>query len=273
MTLLLLPWHRHRLSALRIPIEVLSVRQVAHLRHPWRRHSSLVNHLPVHPVEPFVCLNLTASVPLIAQSQAAISTQEALHELTGFGLNVGRELVVAIHDLLVDAQRVVIVERWVACQHLKDENAERPPIHILVVSFWLDYFRRQILRSSTKRVSFVFDNFCKTEISYLYVTLLINQQVLRLKISVSNIHRVEVVKGKSDFRSEEKCYIVGKTALPPQKRKQLTPTSIVQHHVHMWRCLKSPLQADDERVVNRCKHFLFGLYVVDLFQFNNCWLF
>jgi len=65
------------------------------------------------------------------------------------------------------------------------------------------------------------------------VTLLVNQQVLRLKISVSNIHRVEVVKGKSDFRSEEKCYIVGKTALPPQKRKQLTPTSIVQHHVHM----------------------------------------
>jgi hypothetical protein len=36
---------------------------------------------------------------------------------------------------LVDAQRVVIVERWVASQHLKDENAERPPIHILVVSF------------------------------------------------------------------------------------------------------------------------------------------
>jgi len=233
MTLLLLPWHRHRLSTLSIPIKVLSVRQVAHLRHPWRRHSPLVNHLPVHPVEPFVCLDLTASVSLIPESQAAISTQEALHELTGLRLNMRREFVVAIHDLLVDAQWVVIIERWVASQHFKDKNAERPPIHVLVVSFRLDYFRCQVLRSSTKRVSFIFDYFCETEVSYLYVALLVNQQVLRLKISVGNIHRVEVFKGKCDFRSEEKCNIVRKTAFPPQQREQLAPTRIVQHHVHM----------------------------------------
>jgi len=48
---------------------------------------------------------------------------------------VGRELVIAIHYLLVDTQWVVIIERRVARKHLEDQHTQGPPVNVFVVAF------------------------------------------------------------------------------------------------------------------------------------------
>ena len=59
----------------------------------------------------------------------------------------------------------------------------------------LNDLRSQILGCPTKRISFVSDFFCETEISNFNMTLFINEQVLRLEISIGDVHTMEVIKG------------------------------------------------------------------------------
>jgi len=86
-----------------------------------------------------------------------------------------REFIIPIHDFLIDSKRIVIVEGRVACKHLEYEHAKSPPIDVLVVTFRLDNFWSQILRSATKRVRFVLHFFSETEICNLHMTLLVDQ--------------------------------------------------------------------------------------------------
>ena len=48
-----------------------------------------------------------------AEADVAVSTKEALDQVSSFGFNVGREFIVAIHYFLVNTKWVVIVERRV----------------------------------------------------------------------------------------------------------------------------------------------------------------
>ena len=135
MTLLFLSRHGLRLSRFSISVKVLCVNQILDLWHPWRGHAALEHHFEVDATEPFVLLDLISSVVLVSQSQLTVSAQERLHKVSGLGLNVGRELIVSIHDLLVDAERVVIIEGWVASKHLKNKDTQGPPVYVLVVAF------------------------------------------------------------------------------------------------------------------------------------------
>ena len=85
-----------------------------------------------------------------------------------------RELVVSIHDFLVDAHRIIIVERWIAGEHLENEDAQRPPIDVFVVTLRLDDLWCQVLWSAAESVSLVFDDFGETKIGDLDVPLAIN---------------------------------------------------------------------------------------------------
>ena len=43
---------------------------------------------------------------------------------------------------------LTIVERRISCEHLVDENAQRPPIHSLAVALTGNNFRRKIVGST-----------------------------------------------------------------------------------------------------------------------------
>lgn len=68
-------------------------------------------------------LDLFGAILGVAQSEASISAEEGLHQVSCLGLNVRRELIIAVHDLLVDAIGVIIVERRVPRQHFKNEDS------------------------------------------------------------------------------------------------------------------------------------------------------
>lgn len=105
-----------------------------------------------------------------------------------------RELIITVHDLLVDTKGVVIVEGRVAGQHLENQDSERPPIHILVVALGLDNLRSEVLWCATKSVGLVFDYLGETKIGDLNVALTIDEQVLWLEVSVGDFHLVKVIE-------------------------------------------------------------------------------
>lgn len=51
------------------------------------------------------------------------------------------ELIVTIHDLLIDSDWIVIIEWRVASEHFKNENSESPPVDILIMTFGLNDLR------------------------------------------------------------------------------------------------------------------------------------
>lgn len=184
-----------------------------------------------------------------------------------------RELIVAIHDFLVDSHRVVVVEGRVASEHLEHEDAEGPPVHILVVTLRLDDLGCQVLRRSAKCVSLVLDNLGETEISDADVAFSVNEEVLRLEIAVGDVHSVEVLEGEEDLAREEKGHVVGETTFASQQSEKFATAGVVKQHVDVrWR-LEVPLQVHDEWMVDDREDFLLTLDVVDLFQFNDRALF
>ena len=81
------------------------------------------------------------------------------------------------------------------------------------------------------------------------MTLLVNEQVLRFQISVSDVHTMQVVKGKKDFTGEEKSDVIRESAFTPQQREKFTTTCVVKKHVDMRWSLEVAFQIDNEWVV------------------------
>jgi len=118
------------------------------------------------------------------------------------------KLVVAIHDLLVDSERIVIIERWISSEHFENKNPEGPPVNIFVMSFGLDDFRRKIFRCTAKSHGFISYDFCKTKVSNFDMSLFVDKEVFWFEISVGYVHGVEIVKSEYDFCCKEERNVV-----------------------------------------------------------------
>ena len=150
--LLLIAARQTRCSiGLSVTVEVLRVGLVLDLWRPWRRHLALEHHLPVDSTKPFVVFDFIGTARRAAHSERAVGAQERSDQVACLRLNVRRELVVAVHDLLVDADRVVIVEGRIASEHLINEDAQRPPVDALAVALRLDDLGRQVLGGAAER--------------------------------------------------------------------------------------------------------------------------
>lgn len=272
MSLLVVVGKRLRLCAFGIAIEVLRIAQIFNFGNPGRWDASLVHHAPVDATEPFVSLYVIGAIALIPETHAPVGTEKRLDQVARFGVHVRWKLVVAVHDFLVDAEWVVIVEGWVAGKHFEDEHAEGPPVDIFVVPFRLNDFRCKVLWRPTESHGFFGDNLSKTEVSDFDVTLFVDKQVFRFKVTIGHFHAVKVLERHCNFCCKKKGHVVGKSALAPQKSKQLAAARVVEHHVDVTRRLEGPLQVNDKRVVNGREDLLLALDMVDLFQLDHCGL-
>ena len=178
------------------------------------------------------------------------------------------ELIVTIHDFLVNTHWVVIIERWIARKHLEHEHTQRPPVNVFIVAFRLNDFRCQVLRRAAQGVCLISDLFSETKVGNFHVTLLIYQQILRFQVSVSNVHSMQVVKRQQDLACEEQGHIIGEPPFPPEQGEQLTTTGIVKEHVDVGRRLEVTLEVHDERVIYDCESGFLTLHVVDLLQLD-----
>ena len=70
----------------------------------------------------------------VSKTFCSVLDKKLLNEIFGYGVHVSRPVYFAAQDLLVDAEGVVVEEGRVAGQHLVHEDAQRPPVHRLVVA-------------------------------------------------------------------------------------------------------------------------------------------
>ena len=148
MSLLVLVWQAWCRCRLIVSVEVLRISLILHLWYPWRRNLPLQYHLPVDTSKPFVIFYLVGSADRAAHSQTTVSAQEAPDKITSFGLNVRREFVVAVHNLLINAERIIVIEWRIASEHLENEYSKCPPVNIFIMTFALDNLWCQILWGS-----------------------------------------------------------------------------------------------------------------------------
>lgn len=69
-----------------------------------------------------------------AKSHCSVCAKETFDQVSRFWFNVRWEFVVAVHDLLINAEWVVIVERRVTSQHLKNQDSQSPPVDELIMA-------------------------------------------------------------------------------------------------------------------------------------------
>ena len=125
-------------------------------------------------------------------------------------MEIAGELNLALEDFLVDGHGVVVVERVDARQHLIGEDAERPPVHGLAVALVQEHFGGEVLRRATQRISARLAVLGETKVCELQVALLVDENILRLQISVNDVQRVEVLEHQRDLRGIEPNRVKGK---------------------------------------------------------------
>ena len=114
-----------------------------------------------------------------------------------------------------------VVKRRQAVDHLVDQDAQRPPVHALSVRLRVnereegdhfpDDFWSKVLGSATKGMRSVsFDSLLgEAKVRDADVTLRIEDEILRLQVSVDDVVVVEMANPHRDFRSVELGSILG----------------------------------------------------------------
>lgn len=82
---------------------------------------------------------------------------------------------------------ILIVKRRVASKHLEQKDAERPPVHRVIVANTHYNLWRQVLRRATQRECPVLNLLSETEIRDAKMAIRCNQQVFWFYVSICNL--------------------------------------------------------------------------------------
>lgn len=147
---------------------------------------------------------------------------------------LGREVVkMEVNILLVDLQGILVPERGLADEEFVDENAKCPPIYCCAMTSVPDHFGRQVFRSTAKSVRFAVPYLlCKAKVYQLQVTLRIDEDVLRLEISVCDaLPLVQKLQHQHNLRGIELGRGFVEASGATQIGKDLASRTVIQQHV------------------------------------------
>ena len=167
--------------------------------------------LPGDLGKPRVVLDILTTTMEIAQSLGQVCCNELHKQILSIVVDVWRIFDSALEDVLVDLDRRATVPEWCeAAQHLKDQDTKRPPneyqrpvkerrkfetspIDRFVVSLRCHDLRGEVVWCSAKRPGDVWYVFGKAKIGDLDVAMPVEQQILRLQISVDDVLAMQVL--------------------------------------------------------------------------------
>jgi hypothetical protein len=86
-----------------------------------------------------------------------------------------RELIVAVHDFLVNSKWIIIIKWRITSEHLENEYSKGPPIHKFIVTLGLNDFRSQIFRCPAECIGTIIYDFSEAKICYFYMSFFVNQ--------------------------------------------------------------------------------------------------
>mmetsp|Transcript_31684 Transcript_31684/g.69278 ORF Transcript_31684/g.69278 Transcript_31684/m.69278 type:complete len:328 (-) Transcript_31684:764-1747(-) len=157
---------------------------------------------------PLVPLHVLRAALEVAYPLGQVGSEQLLDQVLGVAVEVPRELDLALEDLLVDAERVLVVKRRVAREHLVDKDAQRPPVDCLAMPLGEDDLRRQVLGRAAQCPGAVLDALGEAKVGHFAVAVPVEQQVLRLQVAVKDRERVQMFEHQSDLGGVEARRVV-----------------------------------------------------------------
>jgi hypothetical protein len=148
-----------------------------------------------------------------------------------------RELELTLEDLLIHSLDVGVIEGRQAPQHLIQEGAQTPPVHRLAMPFVLQDLRGKVLWGATEGLGASLWSSAgdaalgETKVSEADVALSIEQQILRLEVSVDDIIGVESLQSRGDLSGVEATTLFRESSIFLQPEEELSSGHVVEHHV------------------------------------------
>ena len=121
------------------------------------------------------------------------------------------------------------------------------PVDRLAVTLVQKHLRSNVLGRTTKRVGTVFDSLGETEIRKFEETVLREQDVLGLQITVDDVLVVQIGKDNRDLTGIEFRVVVFEASSLTKMRKELTANNVFQKKVEVVIILTVKIQLNDER--------------------------
>ena len=116
-----------------------------------------------------------------------------------------RKTVADLLDSSVRSFHISCLERRLSNDQSVDDNSKRPDIDLVrVPTLSLQNLRGNIIRSTANRsllLSVEIEFRCKTKITELYLHLVVQEEISKLKISMNDPMRVQILEGLNDLES------------------------------------------------------------------------
>mmetsp|Transcript_1143 Transcript_1143/g.2256 ORF Transcript_1143/g.2256 Transcript_1143/m.2256 type:complete len:269 (+) Transcript_1143:297-1103(+) len=167
---------------------------------------------------------------------------------------------------LVRRKRRFIPERRVPRQQLECKNTQGPPVHLDPVSCALDHLRGQVVRRPPQGEGHVDDDLGEPKITHFDVPVVINEHILRLQVSVADLHGVEVLESQDHLGAVELGVVVCQSPLHLQVPHEFAAHHVLQQEKKPVFILEGGKQIDQKGVLNYLQDGLFRSQVLNLLQ-------
>mmetsp|Transcript_73864 Transcript_73864/g.146870 ORF Transcript_73864/g.146870 Transcript_73864/m.146870 type:complete len:206 (-) Transcript_73864:662-1279(-) len=139
----------------RVRIKLLNVARRCDVRNiidavEGRSHLLIIECGPIEAAVPLVLLDVLGPILRGADPLCSFLDKQLFDKLLDVWVKVLRGVWLLLDDIVVDGMRLDVIPRRVACKHLEDNNAERPPVHLLGVPLARDHLRGHVLWRATQ---------------------------------------------------------------------------------------------------------------------------
>jgi len=212
-------------------------------------------------------MRLDGGNTLEAQPLGRIADQKLRDEVLCGGVKARWENKRVVENLAVHDIDILIVERRQGCQHLVQENPERPEIDGPCVALAQKQLWRQVLGGSTEGVGLLVEthvDLAEAEVAQGDVALIVQENVLGLEVPVDDVHGVQGLDCRKKLADVE---LGSYQREPPgflQVVEELATVYKRQHEVQLLAGLERELERHDERRVDTAQNEFLGQSVRDL---------
>ena len=178
-------------------------------------------------------LDILSPLPHAPQPLSSVLHQKLLNQILGHSINHPWPFDFTLQNFLINHNRILITEWRISHKHLIDQDPKCPPVHGLVVAFGLDDLRCQVLWRAAQGPSSIRNFLCKPKISDDHMAISVQEDVLRLEVSVGNTERVKVGEGTHNLCRVKQSSGDRKLSCFSEVGKELSTTNVGEKEEEM----------------------------------------
>mmetsp|Transcript_8424 Transcript_8424/g.21282 ORF Transcript_8424/g.21282 Transcript_8424/m.21282 type:complete len:302 (-) Transcript_8424:847-1752(-) len=208
--------------------------------------------LPIDASEECMRLDIGRSGGTRAETLFGITCEQAFEETLRWFRQIGRKPQLTVENLLVHDVDVLTVERRQTGEHLIDQRSQTPPVDRTAVSLTLEHLGGKVLGRTAKGVCALItgDFLAETKVGDTDVATRIEENVLRLEVTIHDVERMQMRQSKSDFGSVEPNAFLTEFALLLEMEEEFTTVHVVKNHVEFVLGLEGVVEVYNERMLN-----------------------